>query len=189
MHATDNKWFLTKFSSVFILKQTDKPLRHWVHVTICLHWRHTNKSQLQIVHQKYYTIRLWWRQLISLIRDDVSCSGKQTLAGDRGVWCWQCLHTLVWLSAHKIKRACKESVEQISKCLSDCCRRLLSCVLNRRIGVNRYSQCRLHWVVLGHDHIARPDSSWLNSTIWVEWSWVGSGAVLTALDYSGVAAT
>ena len=61
------------------------------------------------------------------------------------------------------------------------CRRLLLCALNRRSGVNRYPQCRLHWLVLGCDHSARPDSTQLKC---VKLSWVRSGIVPTALAYS-----
>jgi len=62
-------------------------------------------------------------------------------------------------------------------------RRLLLRVLNRHSGVNRYPQCRLGWLILGRDHSARPDSTRLNWTIWVELSWVRSGTVLTALEF------
>jgi len=57
--------------------------------------------------------------------------------------------------------------------------------IGRHSGVNRYLKCRLCWVVTGRDHSAQPDSTWLNSTTWVEVSWIGSGTVLVALDYSG----
>jgi len=45
-----------------------------------------------------------------------------------------------------------------------------------------YYQC---WLVLRRDHSARPDSTELNH---LELNWVRSGAVLTVLDYSEVAA-
>ena len=64
------------------------------------------------------------------------------------------------------------------------CRRMLSCALNRHSGLNRYQECRLRWVVLQHDHSARP-----NSTQPLKLNWVRSGTVLMALDYNRVAAT
>ena len=58
------------------------------------------------------------------------------------------------------------------------CRRLLLCVLNKCSGVNRYSQCRLRWLILGRDHSARPHLTRLNSIelnhlSWIELSQVG----------------
>jgi len=58
------------------------------------------------------------------------------------------------------------------------CRRLLLRALNRCSGVNRYSQCRLCWLVLGRDHSARPHLTRLNSIelnhlSWIELSQVG----------------